>query len=694
LRSLWRRVVDVRPGEGARTALLLVEVLLIISAYTMTKTVRDAVFLSRFGLVELSYVMFAIAGVAGFVVSLYSRVTAGRPRATVVVGTHVAVGTTLVLFAPALRAGSATLAWVFYLWSAVYGLLLVADFWLLANDLFHAAQAKRIFPFLGAGAILGGVVGGTLARLLAKPLGTSALLYVIAAQVILAGFVGAAAWRRRTHDGGAEQVDGGARTVGLFEGLSLLRRNRYVRVLAILMVCMTVCITVVQWQGKGIAKHHFGSNTDEMAAFFGLLQAVVSAASFLLQIVGTPWLLRRFGVRASLYVLPLSFVVGGVALVVAMHAPLMALPAAMVAIVLGDALRFSVDKASVELLYLPLPSTVKGPAKRFIDTAVDRVAGAVAGVLWLGLTWAFAIEAPGRIGYASLLVVGVVAVWLVAIARARRGYREMYRRVLRAAADVPPVSSPSSSSPSLSSSPQSSSVSGAPWRAQVEALPTFDPSARGRTLRAIARARRTAALDGGVGALAPSEIDAALGVEARTLRHLARAREGLGAAAAADDGGGAGSPSEAALALLRRAVTEALDATLGRVERLMGLAFARDDVRAAFVGLRAEAAPHRAAALELLDALMDGAGARAQLVAALERVALAPHPLVARLAAPRARVLAELVEGDDPWLRTLAIHLAEASGHLRASVRRAQGARAAAALSAGLVALQPARGPA
>jgi AAA family ATP:ADP antiporter len=311
LRSLLRRIVDVRAGEGARTALLLVEILLVISAYTMTKTVRDAVFLSKFGFVELSYVMIGIAAVAGFVVSLYSRVTAGKPRALVLIGTNAVVAGTLVLFAPALRAGSSTLAWVFYLWSAVFELLLVADFWLLANDLFHAAQAKRIFPFLGAGAILGGVVGGTLSRLLAKPLGTSALLDLVAAQILLAGLVGAEAWRRRSRDA-REIPDEKPRSVGAFEGIALLAKHRYVRVLTVLMVCMTVCITVVQWQGKGIAKHHFGSNADEMAAFFGLLQAVVSAASFVLQLIGTPWLLKRFGVRAALYVLPVSFLVGGV----------------------------------------------------------------------------------------------------------------------------------------------------------------------------------------------------------------------------------------------------------------------------------------------------------------------------------------------------------------------------------------------
>jgi hypothetical protein len=353
----------------------------------------------------------------------------------------------------------------------------------------------------------------------------------------------------------------------------------------------------------------------------------------------------------------------------------------MVAIVLGDALRFSVDKASVEMLYLPLPPAVKGPSKRFIDTAVDRVAGAIAGFLWLGLTWAFAIESPGRIGYASLLVFAVVAVWLTAIARARRGYREMYRRVLRAAAETPAMVAA-----------REVSVEEVPWRAQLEALPSLDPAARGRTLRAIARAQRTAAIAPNAAPLsvAPSEIDHVLEVEAATLGRLARARDGLRGGSARID-----SPQthEAALALLRTSVDEAIRATLERIERAMALSFSREDVHAAFVGLRDESAPRRAAALELLDAMMDGASSRAHLVAALERVTLSPRPIGMRITASRARVLAKLVEGNDAWLRELAVHVAELSGHLRAPRANPSKSARATALAAGLVALRPAERP-
>ena len=77
IRSRIERVIDIRPGEGARTALMFFTILLLIASYTTTKAVRDAVFLSKFGLTELSYMYIAIAVCAGVMVTGYKRITAG-----------------------------------------------------------------------------------------------------------------------------------------------------------------------------------------------------------------------------------------------------------------------------------------------------------------------------------------------------------------------------------------------------------------------------------------------------------------------------------------------------------------------------------------------------------------------------------------------------------------------------------------
>src|SRR5439155_6856365 len=139
------------------------------------------------------------------------------------------------------------------------------------------------------------------------------------------------------------------------EGVKAVRKIRYVRLLAAMMVLMTICMTLVQWQYKGIAKAHFGSHRDAMTAFFGTLAAVLNLGSFFLQLLVTPRLLARFGVKTGLRVLPAGFVVGGVLLIAtALLGGVGELVAAAVAVLLSDGFRFSVDNELVELHFLPL----------------------------------------------------------------------------------------------------------------------------------------------------------------------------------------------------------------------------------------------------------------------------------------------------------------------------------------------------
>src|SRR5262245_36565882 len=155
-----------------------------------------------------------------------------------------------------------------YIWSSIFGLVLVAEFWLLANDLFNAREAKRLFPLIGAGAILGGVAGGVLSRWLAQPLGSANLLYLVAAMLLVAAATARLAWCDRPGLPRTEvPADGNMRHIAA--GMSLVRQRPYVRLIAAMVVCMTLCGTLVQWQYKGVAKHHFGSQRDEMTAFFG-----------------------------------------------------------------------------------------------------------------------------------------------------------------------------------------------------------------------------------------------------------------------------------------------------------------------------------------------------------------------------------------------------------------------------------------
>ena len=50
----------------------------------------------------------------------------------------------------------------FYVWGGILGILLISQFWTLANGIYDPRQAKRLFGFIGGGVMLGGMTGALL----------------------------------------------------------------------------------------------------------------------------------------------------------------------------------------------------------------------------------------------------------------------------------------------------------------------------------------------------------------------------------------------------------------------------------------------------------------------------------------------------------------------------------------------------
>ncbi|HYX19767.1 MAG TPA: hypothetical protein VFA98_02870, partial [Thermoanaerobaculia bacterium] len=74
--AVLSRAFNLQRGDGRRAALLFTYLLVIITAYQLGKTARDALFLSVFKASKLPYADMAIAMSVGFVIAIY--VTIGR----------------------------------------------------------------------------------------------------------------------------------------------------------------------------------------------------------------------------------------------------------------------------------------------------------------------------------------------------------------------------------------------------------------------------------------------------------------------------------------------------------------------------------------------------------------------------------------------------------------------------------------
>ena len=77
--------------------------------------------------------------------------------------------------------------------------------------------------------------------------------------------------------------------------------------------------------------------------------------------------------------------------------------------VLDQSLRYTVDKTTREILFLPLPADIKLKAKSFVDVTVDRGAKALGALLLLVLVKPWGLNLNWQqLSYASLIVTAAV----------------------------------------------------------------------------------------------------------------------------------------------------------------------------------------------------------------------------------------------------------------------------------------------
>src|SRR5262245_23316893 len=171
---------DIRRQELGRVVLMSTYLLLVIASYSITKAVRDSLFVTQIGPAQLPYVYLLIAGAMGLLSIGYSRSINRIGLYRLIRTTSLIAISNLLLFWLVFRSNSAVWFYVLYVWGSLFGAVTASQFWLLATHVFNPREARRVFSWIGVGGILGGVFGGALTNRMAHWLGTESLLVVCA----------------------------------------------------------------------------------------------------------------------------------------------------------------------------------------------------------------------------------------------------------------------------------------------------------------------------------------------------------------------------------------------------------------------------------------------------------------------------------------------------------------------------------
>jgi ATP:ADP antiporter, AAA family len=420
--SLAERALGLTGKELRRAFPIFAYLFLTMASSVASKAARDALFLDRYRAIDLPYVDIAIAGLVGVVASLYLWIGHRTNLRNLQVGSLVFFAATALLFygwAVLSADESGALFIVIYIWVGVFSVLAPSQVWTMANYVLTTREAKRSFGFIGSGAILGWIVGGLATRTGVSAFGTESMLAFVAVSLLTCAAMVVMIWRDRpAYVGNDTPASGAARErFPVWGALRLIRQSRYLTAIAALILISAVTTTIAGWQFKAIAKQAV-PDTDQLAMFFGTFNMIAGLMSLVLQLLLTARVLRTVGVGPALFIVPTAMLMGSAGVLM-----LGTLVAAASLKASDQVLRYSIDKATVELLYLPVPAAHTFRVKSFIDTVVYRAGDAGGGLIVLLFAAGLGFS-PVRI---SIVAIAFVAMWMAAAFVARRQYVENLR---------------------------------------------------------------------------------------------------------------------------------------------------------------------------------------------------------------------------------------------------------------------------
>jgi ATP/ADP translocase len=382
----------------------------IMAAHALLETARDALFLAKLGPAHLASAYFAIAVIALVAVCAVRRWGGRRsPRRALIGFLAAAAGGTAGIAVTITTAPA--VVFVLYVWTGLVATLTVPALWMLVDRVLRIGDAKKLFGAIGAGGVLGALLGSAAATGLAQLVDAHHLISVAAAVFAVTAIAAIAI--------APEAIPAPVRPRRRRERTPE-RQASYVRWLLLAGLLSTITLTFGDLMFKRILAERVADH--ELATTFGAIYTVLNLIGLLVQLVVTPRLLERLGVGGALTVLPL------VVFATVMGFVLTGAGIAIVALKLGDGgLRHSVHRVATEILFLPIAEAVRETARPLIDAIGQRGGQAAAAVT----TFAIATASSGT-GVLALVTAIAAAAWLVSIIFTRRAYVQQFRDTLDA----------------------------------------------------------------------------------------------------------------------------------------------------------------------------------------------------------------------------------------------------------------------
>lgn len=398
-----RNASKIEPHELKAVLSAFAFVFILMAAYYVLRPVRDAM-ASDWSDTEVSLLWNINFFISVGVVALYGFAVSRVDFKLLVPGVYAFFAATFVAFyfGVGLLDDRTLIDKTFYVWVSVFSLFHVSVFWSFMSDLFNKEQAGRLFAFIAAGSSAGALVGPLIPTLFADSVGTDTLMLFAAVALLLPIPLIFYLDRLKVVELGNVDVkaDLAAAKIGgnPLAGFRLFATNPYLLAIGLFILLYTAIGSFVYFEQKNLLEVY---DRETRTQILGGLDFVVNVLTFAIGMFATGRIVTRFGMPATLAVIPFFICAG---LLVLAFAPILTIVLALQ--VARRAGNYAVTRPAREMLFTAVDRETRFKAKPVIDIAVYRGGDAVSSIAFAGLTDGLGLTL-GAVAFVGAAIAGI-----------------------------------------------------------------------------------------------------------------------------------------------------------------------------------------------------------------------------------------------------------------------------------------------
>jgi ATP/ADP translocase len=437
MRDRLLALLGVEPGEESMVSILLTQSVFLgiflgtfdISAHSLFLSIFDEKMMAK------GYVVSGFAGI--ILTSLYTTLqTRLKFRNFSVANLVFVTAFTLVLWIAVNMTQSKWIVFFVFIMLGPLNILAALGFWGTAGRLFSLRQGKRLFGLVDSGLILGIIISSyTIPVILSLNFSSHNILLISAISIFVAGIIQVMIGSRFRLVAEGAGESSGKKEAKKESVISVLRKDRYITVMAIFVALSVMTAFFVQYSFMAVTREQYPSEED-MARFLGIFTGSMMIFTLLIKLLVFSYLIRNYGLKLCLAVPSLLIVLmTTIAVLLGLtmgYTPESASGFLLFFLVLAlsrlfsKSVKDSIESPSFKVIYQTIDEKIRYEVQSAMDGTVNEIAALSSGLILAGLGMLSFI----KLIHFSFVLFVIILIWIFVSWLLYKEYRKSIRKAL------------------------------------------------------------------------------------------------------------------------------------------------------------------------------------------------------------------------------------------------------------------------